>query len=492
MSRTVHSRALLLLVAASSALLAAGCGSSSPKVPTPLATELSYFAPGTPFVAAMQTDSKGAAVQNAEGLLGAFPLGKLALPAVESEVLPPNVSYQSDIEPLAGNPIMLGVLDLSGPSSLKRSSFLAVWITRSAAKLDTVISAFGLHETGSDGGAKLYGTGGSATFAVDGATVIFGSSAADVEAALNLHAHGGGISSADYSKAITGLPANAVVHAFGTLSGVLSTPRAAAARSIPWVAAIKSYGAAISASGAGLTVRFRLDTSGKSLSGTELPIAGGTTTPELAGTLPIVVGLRDPAQSFSFLETAAEAADPGEIAGFTRRENAAKRKTGYDVNTFAALLTGDLIVESDLKTTMGRAQVSDPASAARQLAKLPLVAHDLFFHTAKAITRLPGGFYAIKERDGKTIDLGLVGSEFVAGLATPAQLEAFAAAPATPVPGAQGSLAVRVTLLELLKLALKKTPSTLIQSVLSTLGDVTGSASATPGSLAGQLTLGVK
>jgi hypothetical protein len=487
----VRVRAVLLLLAVSSALLAAGCGSSSPKVATPLATELSYFAPGIPLVAAVQTDSKGAAVQSAEGLLGAFPLAKLAIPALESEVLPPNLSYQSDIEPLAGNPIMLGVLDVSAPSPLKRSSFLAVWITRSAAKLDTVISAFGLHETGSDGSAKLYGTGGSATFAVDGATVVFGSSAADVEAALNLHAHGGGINSADYSKAITGLPENALVQAFGSLSSLLSTPQAAAARNIPWVAAIKSYGAALSASSAGLTIQFRLDTSGKALSSTELPIAGGTAAPELAGTLPIVVGLRDPAQSLSFLEAAAQAADPGEIAGFMSRQNAAKRKTGYDLNTFAALLTGDLIVESNLKTTMGRAQVSDPASAAQQLAKLPLIVRDIF-HTAKGITRLPGGFYAIKQGHGKTINLGLVGSEFVAGLATPAQLRAFAAAPATPVPGAQGSLAVRVTLLELLKLALKKTPSTLVQSVLSTLGGVTGSASATPASLAGHLTLGVK
>jgi hypothetical protein len=488
----VHPRALLLVVTVSLTLIVGGCGSSSaPKVSSPTATELSYFAPGTPFVGALQTDSKGAAVQNADGLLGAFPLGKLAIPVLESELLPPSISFQSDIEPLGGNPIMFGVLDVSGPSSLTKSSFLAVWITRSASKLDAVIKALGLHATGSDGSAKLYRTGGSVTFAVDGATLLVASSAADLEAALNRHTHGGGISSADFSKAMAGLPANALVQAFGSLSNVLATPGAATARKIPWVAAIRSYGAAITAGSTGLTVQFGLDTSGGSLTSTELPIASGTAAPELAGTLPIVVGLRDPAQSLSFLEAAGQAVDPGTFGQFTSRENAAKRKTGYDLETFAALLTGDLIVETNLKTTMGRAEVSDPASAARQLTKLPQVVRDII-HTAKGIRRLPDGFYAITEAHGKTFDLGLVGNEFVAGLATPAQLKGFAAAPATSVPGAQGSVAVRVTLLELLRLALKKAPTALVQSVLSTLGDVTGSASATPGALTGHVTLGVR
>jgi hypothetical protein len=430
-------------------------------------------------------------VQNANGLLGAFPLGKIAITALESELLPPSLSYQSDIEPLAGNPATFGVLDISGRLSLSRSSFLAVWVTRSAAKLDNVIKAFGLHTSGTYDGATLYRTGGSTALAVDGPTLLFASSISDLDAALNLHAHGGGISPVDLSRAETGLPQNALVQGFGSLSNALSTPSAASARKIPWVAAIHSNGVTISAGSAGITLQFRLDTSGASLTPAQLPIAGGTTAPELAGTLPIAVGLSDPAQSLNFVEAAGQAVDPAAYARFTRRENAAKRKSGYDLSTFASLLTGNLIIESNLRTTMGRAEVSQPETAETELLQLPKVVRDIF-PTSSGITRLPGGFYSIKERHGKTFNLGLVGNQIVAGLATPAELKAFAAAPTTPVPGAQGSLAVRVTLLELVRLALKHTPNPLVQSVLSTLGDLTGSASATSDGVTGHLTLGLK
>lgn len=480
-------RTILVVAAVALVVIACGCGSSSsPKVSSPVATELSYFAPGTPFVASVQTNAKSTAVQNALGLLAEFPVGNLAVSSLE-ENLPGGLTYQSDIKPLYGNPLTLGVLGVSGSSSLTKSSFLAVWITHSATKLASVIKAI-LKPSGTYQGATLYGTGGSTTFAVDGATLLFASSTADVEAALNRHAHGGGVSAGDFATAMGNLPSNSLVETFGSLSSLLSSSRAATAKKIPWVAALHSYAAAINATPSGLSIQFRLDTSGHSLSSAELPIASGATAPELAGSFPIVVGLRDPAESLGFIEAAAQAIDPGTFGQFASHENAAKSKTGFNLNTFAALLTGDLVVESNLTMTMGRAQVSNPASAAAQLAKLPLVVRDIF-RTAKGVKRLSGGFYAIKGSGRKSFDLGLVGDEFVAGLATPARLKAFATAPAAPVAGAQGSVAVRVGLLDLLRLALKKRPSALEKSVLSTLGDITGSASATPGALTGHLTM---
>jgi len=485
-------RALVLLVAVSLPLIAGGCGSSSSSTgPSPLATELSYFPPGSPLMATIATDPQGSAVQNAEGLLGAFPLAKLGITGLESELESAGVDYQSEIEPLFGNPIAVGALALPTSAQLSGSSFLAVWITKSAAKLHTLIKGLnGFTARGTVDGATLYGSG-AATLALDGATVIVGASRAEVSAALGRHAHGGGMSAADYAKAMGSLPQHSLVQAFGSLSSVLSAPSAAAARRIPWVAAIRGYAASVSVTSAGLSVQFRLDTSGASLSGSELPISSGTAAAQLSGTLPTAVGVRDGAQTLSFAESVERSVDPASYARFMGRENAAKRKTGYDLNTFAALLTGNLIVESDTRTTMGRAEVSDPASAARQLAKLPEVVREVF-HTASGISRLPGGFYAVKEGRGKTFNLGLVGNEFVAGLATAAQLEAFAAAPAAPAPNVQGSVAFRISLLELLKLALRHTPNSLITSVLSTLGDVTGSASATPGALTGRLGLAVK
>ena len=486
-------RLLLLLIATAVCLSGAGCGTSSTStVSTPLASELSYFTTGSPFVAAIATAPQGTAVQNAQGLLGASPYSRLGITAVESELGSIGINYQTDIEPLYGNPVSLGVLQVPGAVSVSGSNFLAVWVTESASKLTALVKKLPeLKSSGTLDGATIYRAGSSATFAVDGATVVFGTSAADVDAALGRHAHGGGITSADFATAMGNLPQNTVVQAFGSLTSALSGAGSATARKIPWVAAIRSYAAAITDSSSGITAQFRIDTSGGTLSSTELPIAGGTAAPSVAGSLPIAVGVRDPAQILSFAEAALQAADPSAYAKFVKGDDTLKRKTGSDLNTFAALLTGNLAIQSDTKVTMGRADVTDPASAAKQLALLPPVLRDLF-PSAKGIAKQPGGFYAIKQADGQLLNLGLVGNQFVAGNASPARLRAFAAAPTSTVPNAQGSVAFRIGLLDLLKVALKKAPSPLVQTLLATLGDISGSASASPSALTGNVALAVK
>ena len=452
-------------------------------------TELSYFPAATPFVATIATNPQGGAVQQAEGLLGAFPLAKLGISALESELDSKGLDYQTDIEPLFGNPVAVGLLQVPGAASLSGANYLVVWVTKSAARLDAFVKGLpGVTSAGTFDGAALYRVGGDA-IAADGSTAVLAASTASIDTALSRHAHSGGISAADFSSAIGNLPQNTLVQAFGSLSGALSGPRAATAREIPWLAAIRGYAASISAGSAGLTVQFRIDTSGGALTSSELPISGGTSAPALAGTLPITVGLRDPAQSFDFILAALQAVDPATYHEFVNGDNAAKRETGYDLQTFAALLTGNLIIQSDTRTTMGRADVSDAASAAKQLALLPRFVSAT--HAPHAVTRTSGGFYSIKESGGRSLNLGLVGSEVVAGLATPAQLRAFAHAPTTPAT-TQGSLAFRISLLDLLRIVIKSAPNSIIQSVLSSLGDITGSATAGTGALTGSLSLGVK
>ncbi|MDQ6774784.1 MAG: hypothetical protein M3071_00885 [Actinomycetota bacterium] len=476
-------------MAVSLSLLAGGCGCSSPlTTPPPLASELSYFPTRSPFVATVATYPRGAAVQNVEALLGAFPLAKLAISALESTLSSAGVNYQRDVEPLYGNPIVLSALRLSSASSLRGSTFLAVRITKSAAKLAALVKGIhGLTAGGTVDGATLY-RAGPAALAVDGATAVLGSSPAEVSAALNRHAHGGGLTAADYAKAMGSLPRNTLAQAFGSVAGAVSSSQA---HRIPWVAAIRGYAVSLSATSTGITAQLRLDTSGAPLTTSELPITPGSAAPLLAGTLPIAVGVRDPARTIAFIEAALRSVDPAAYARFIRREIASRRKTGYDLNAFVGMLTGNLIVESDTRTTMVRADVSNRASAARQLARFPELARYIF-PTAKSVTRQPGGFYGVKEARGKSFELGLVGSEFVAGMATPAQLRAFATAPATPVPNAQGSVAFRISLLELLQLGLGKPPNPLLAPILTGLSDITGSVSATPSALSGQLGLGVK
>jgi hypothetical protein len=276
---------------------------------------------------------------------------------------------------------------------------------------------------------------------------------------------------------------------------VLGGSGAGAAGRIPWVGAIRGYAASLSATSTGLNLRFRLDTSGGSLTAADLPFASATGPPEMTGTLPIAIGVRDPAQTIAFAEAVVKSVAPAAYARFTRRQSAARRQTGDDLNTFASLLTGNLVVETDGHTTMARADVSDPARAARLLAKLLGVVHDLL-PTAKGATRQPGGFYAVKNGRARSLEVGVTGNEFVAGLATPAQLKAFATAPAAPGPTAPGAVAVRISLAALLHFATGATTASsalgLAGPLLSSLGSITGLASATPDALTGDLELRLK
>ena len=149
--------------------------------------------------------------------------------------------------------------------------------------------------------------------AISGATLVFASDPAVVNAALDRHANGGGLTSAEVARETAGLPQDTLFETFGNLSGVLSSASAAKARAVPWVAALRGYGAAISASASGLTFHYHLDTTGASLNASQLPFAPGSAAPSLIASAPISVGIHDPAQIFAFVEAAEQATKPGEI-----------------------------------------------------------------------------------------------------------------------------------------------------------------------------------
>jgi hypothetical protein len=467
-------------------VLIAGCGSSSSGSSDPVTTELSYFPAGSPLVLSVATDPKSTAIKNAQGLLNKFPLATLGESALMSKIQQLGIDYQSDIRPLFGNPIMLGATNSQLSSASASSSFLFVWVTKDGNKLKSLLSKLGGgHSTGSHDGATLY-QAGTTTVAVDGATALLGPSTASVNAALDRHAHDGGITSGQYSGAFSNLPQGALMQVYGNLGGLLSQASAAKARAVPWVRALKAYAVTVDASPSGLTLKYRLDTSGSSLTSAQLPLSSGG-APSLAGNMPITVGVQDPAHIVSFAESIEQATSPSGWAKFQARQANARKKTGVDLNSILGLLTGGLIVASDTHTTVARAQVSDGATAARDLAKL---ASDptAFFATATKVRKLGGGFYALRQQR-TTITIGVVGNQLLVGHASPAQLKAFASAPTTPAPGAQGSVAFRVGLTQLLQLALKQAPPAIARSFLSSLGDLSGWLASTSSGTSGTATL---
>ena len=351
----------VLVMALLCALAVAGCGSSSGGSASPVNTELSYFPANSPFVMSVVTDPNSSAVTDAHALIDRFPVASFGESALMSKLSQEGIDYQSDIRPLFGNPVMFGLTDVGLSTNSGTSGFLAVWVTKDGGKLSALIKKLGgFHAAGSHDGATLYKAGGSTTFAVDGATLLVGPSPAEVDAALDRHAHGGGITSSQYAQAFTGLPQNSLIQAFGNLAGVLSRPSAAKARQVPWVAALRGYATSISANSSGLTFQYRLDTTGRPLTAAQVPLAPATTPPSLAGALPISAGIEDPAHIVAFVEAAEQASSPAGYAKFLKRQATIRAKTGVDLNSLLKLATGSLIISSDTHATMGRVGLRIP------------------------------------------------------------------------------------------------------------------------------------
>jgi hypothetical protein len=481
----------VLLLALLCALAVAGCGSSkSAGSPNPVNTELSYFPANSPFVMSVVTDPNSSAVAGAHDLINDFPIASFGESALMQKLNQEGIDYENDIRPLFGNPLMFGLTNSGISTSSGSSGVLVVWVTKDAGELNALLKKLGgFHSAGSHDGATLYSAGGSATFAVDGATLVFGATSTVVDAALDRHAQGGGITSSQYAQALTGLPQNSLIEAFGNLAAVLARPAAAKASQVPWVSALRTYATSISANSSGLTFQYRLDTTGRQLTQAEVPLAPATVPPTLAGALPIAAGIEDPAHIVAFVESAEQASSPASYAKFLRRQARIRAKTGVDLNSVLKLATGSLMISSDTRATMGRVGLSNPAAAASALSKLMTQPHSVF-DKSTSVHRLGGGFYAINESH-QTITVGVVGSQLLVGKATPAQLRSFAAAPAAQAAGAQGSVAFQIALIQLLKITLKNALPKEAQGALGALGDITGWAAATPSALTGSATLAV-
>jgi hypothetical protein len=251
----------------------------------------------------------------------------------------------------------------------------------------------------------------------------------------------------------------------GSLAASLSTPGARNARHVPWVAAITGYGAAVSATQTSLGIQFHVDTSGRTLTSADLPLATGAAAPGLAGILPTLVGLRDPAQIWSFGVNAVRAAQPSSYAKLRAHEAKIRRGTGVDVEALMSKLTGDLDVTSDAHTTVARVQVSDPAAVSSMIARLmrnPTVGGALFRRGTTAHP-LGHGLYRLRG-PSTTLTLGVVGDHLLLGRATPAELRSYASTPAAAISGASGAMSFKVALTDLLHLTSSARPRRLCNS----------------------------
>ncbi len=475
-------------LAVACALAACGSGSSSSSS-NPLATELSYIPPGSPVVATIATDPNSAPVKNLGALLKKFQVASLITSALKQQLQKQGLSYDADIKPLFGNPAVVGGVDTAGAGSKVQA--VGVWITKDANKLNAVVTSSknGDKKIGSHAGATLYRSrDGTSVYGVDGATLVIADTQALVDAALDRHANSSGMTLSQYDQQISGLPSQPMVQISGNIAALLATPQAAQARKIPWVAAIKGYAVSISPTSNGVSLDWKVDTTGRPLSAAQLPLAPGSTAPALASGEPGGLGIRDPAQIAAFVESAVQAVNPNGYAQFQAALGALRRGFGIDVTGALGKLTGDLITAGEGQTSLIRAGVSDPAAVRQTLSNLQKHIHS--FSPNINMRPAGGGFYLITS-PSLTAAVGLVGNQLVAGNASIAKLRAFATKPTTPS-GGHGAISFKESLPQVLKLTGGLVRSPQAQLILSQLNSFSGWIADTTSALTGNLQITLK
>ena len=119
-------RLAVLLIAAAVCLLAAGCGSHTPKPRTPLDDAVGYFAHDAPFVAAIQTDPNSPQVEQASALLGRFAIGHELAIQLQRLTRFHFIDYDRDLQPQLGAPLVVGLTRPAAPGGLATPRVVAM------------------------------------------------------------------------------------------------------------------------------------------------------------------------------------------------------------------------------------------------------------------------------------------------------------------------------------------------------------------------------
>ena len=477
-------------------VLLAGCGSSStPGAPAdPAGAALSYLPVASPIALEIQTGTHSEIAQALAAIDARFPIATLGQNALLAKLQTLGIDYRTDVKPLLGNPIVFG--STGGPVRAFGQHFIVAWVTRSTQRLNALLHKIpSLERTGNHDGATLYGRRGTTgALAVDGPTVLFARSSADLLSALDRHAHGGGLTAAQHDADIQGLDGQAAVQVFGNIQAILDTTSAASAKRDPWVGALRTFGVTVSFARTGLTFAFRLGTDPGSVTTAQLPLAPGAASPGLITGAPIQAGIHDPAHIINFALDAIQAVSPRKYQDVLRELASAKRKTGVDVRALASKLSGDMVVDSDTHSTLIRLVTSDPQSVSSALNKLSSTRNALGTGSSH-LQRIGPNAFAVRS-GGRRELMSVIGDDLVIGVPpkggslSPAVMTHFAHAASAPLAGASGAVAFRIALNQLLAITTPQaSQSPIARQILGLLGDITGSVSATTSALTGHVTL---
>jgi len=361
-------RVAALVATVATAAIAPACGSDS--AGSGLDEALGYLPKDAPLVITVSTDVEGERYEAARNLLQKIPFSNQFTNGIEEGLKDEGLNYADDIKPLLGNDLVIGAPTVE---AAEQDRFIGAWQVRDADKLEEIIkNEKTVKEIGESGGATLYQD--DDTFAaVKDDVVVFADSREDVEAALERAAGDQGLDSATMEESLGDLAGDPLVRVFGDIRALLSTPDAAQARRVKWVAALETFGVTADVTDAGVEIDYAVKTNPDGLTDEDLPLAAGAESPRvIVRKGEAATAIRDLSRLFRFAESAGEAADPEGFADFEREKARLEKDLGIDIDRdLIDQLSGELSATQSFPAKFAvRAELRDPKAFEATLAKL--------------------------------------------------------------------------------------------------------------------------
>jgi hypothetical protein len=496
----------LLPLLALLALVIVGCGGGGSSASSPLDEGLGFLPKDAPFAVAIDTNTASGQYQSANTILKKFPFGAQAVATLKSRIERSGASYDNDIKPILGNPLVVGAptpQDLQGNS---RNGYVAALKGKDSGKLENLVKK-DAKETGDKNGFKIYQEKSGTRLAYKDGVVVFAGSNKLLDDALAQRGNKDRLTEGVFNKGLAGLPSDALVRVYGDAERLIkASPSSTQARKVKWVNALRTFGATASIKDNAIDIDFNLKTDAGQLTEADLPLASGDQAPQVVKRPgEISIGLRNPAQIEKFAEAAGQATNPSGYGQFQQGKAQIEKGLGVSFNKdLIDQLTGDVAANVTVTGKFGlRAELKDPAAFRATLKKvapqLPKLAKSLGGQTIGLAKPKAGqDFYALATAKGQTVVFGVVKNHFVVAN-QPALAGRLATAPAEAVPGATGSLVMSADAQKLANSLIRRLGTRLGPSVAlfgqrftAPLGALTESVKTSTAGMTGKVSLAIK
>jgi hypothetical protein len=368
----VASRAFVLLSAAAAASVLAACGGGGSGSTGGVDRTLGYFPADSAAVVVVSTDLESDQFKALDRIVEERVHRHIESYLRDQVEQDGTFSWESELKPLLGRELVFGWLGV--PFLGGSGSFLAAFHAQDGGKLRDVIESKDRFVRGDDvNDARTYrdkGTGQQ--LAVDGDVLLAASNESTLRDALARADDPGRLTEKRFRATLGDLPRDALVQAYGDATLLFNIPRFTVLRQLPWLDAIRNYGAAVSFAKGRAQLDYTLVTDPQGLGPNDLPLATGSDAPEvLRREGEIVGGNRNQSFTTAFLFRLAEIAFPN--SRFVEDVQALERDFKIDfVKEVLRQFNGPSAsaVSIDGKTFAARSAVRDPEALKALLPRL--------------------------------------------------------------------------------------------------------------------------